>query len=289
MDMNEKIANAADVAFTVRSYEAGIANHVTLPTLCNYMQEAAGVNAARLGWGIQTLQTEGHTWMLSRLHVSVTRYVPWGETITVRTWPSGMKGRLIAKRCFLGFDERGEELFRASSEWLYVDMAAQKITKLPATFAALVPPGTPDFELPDIGGKFAHLPSVEGSADVLTRHSDLDFNDHVNNVHYVEWMLEGDGGHAGRVTLPGDSGHCADVTMPGEIDIVFRQAAKAGEALVSEFCTDGEKTLHAIRRPSDNAVLATAAMVGSRVPRDRNGAVGSRWRDGRMSEQEGVA
>jgi hypothetical protein len=60
---------------------------------------------------------------------------------------------------------------------------------------------------------------------------------------------EGDGGHAGRVTLP------------GEIDIVFRQAAKAGEALVSEFCADGEKTLHAIRRTSDNAILATAAMV----------------------------
>ena len=283
--MDEKIANASDVAFTVRSYEAGIANHVTLPTLCNYMQEAAGVNAARLGWGIQTLQTEGHTWMLSRLHVSVTRYVPWGETITVRTWPSGMKGRLIAKRCFLGFDEKGEELFRASSEWLYVDMAAQKIAKLPETFADLVPPGTPGFELPDIGGKFAHLPSVEGSADVLTRHSDLDFNDHVNNVHYVEWMLEGDGGR-GATALPGNGGHCADVAMPGEIDIVFRQAAKAGEALVSEFCAEGEKTLHAIRRPSDNAVLATAAMVGSCR---RDGLVGRAVAPRPPDEQESVA
>ena len=57
--MNGQIANASDVAFTVRSYEAGIGNHVTLPTLCNYMQEAAGISAARLGWGIQALQAEG--------------------------------------------------------------------------------------------------------------------------------------------------------------------------------------------------------------------------------------
>ena len=248
--MDEKIANASDVAFTVRSYEAGIANHVTLPTLCNYMQEAAGVNAARLGWGIQDLQAEGLTWMLSRLRVGVIRYVPWGETVTVRTWPSGTKGRLIAKRCFLGLDEKGDELFRASSEWLYVDMAAQKIAKLPETFADLVPVGTPDFELSDIGGKFAHLPSVEGSAEILTRHSDLDFNDHVNNVHYVEWMLE-------SVKCKVDVVKCG----VGDIDIVFRQAAKAGEALVSEFCADGEKMLHAIRRPSDGAILATAAMV----------------------------
>ena len=128
--------------------------------------------------------------------------------------------------------------------------SGEKIAKLPETFADLVPVGTPDFELSDIGGKFAHLPSVEGSAEILTRHSDLDFNDHVNNVHYVEWMLE-------SVKCKVDVVKCG----VGDIDIVFRQAAKAGEALVSEFCADGEKMLHAIRRPSDVAILATAAMV----------------------------
>ena len=249
--MTEQIPNASDVVFTVRSYEAGIGNHVTLPTLCNYMQEAAGISAARLGWGIQALQAEGLTWMLSRLRVSVSRYVPWGTTVTVRTWPSGTKGRLIAKRCFLGLDDGGAELFRASSEWLYVDLRSQKIVKLPETFGDLVPPGTPDFELPDIGGKFAHLPSAEGSAEILTRHGDLDFNDHVNNVHYVEWMLEAD---AQERVPPASS-------SPAELDIVFRQAAKAGESLASEFCTADGKTLHAIRRRSDDALLATAAMV----------------------------
>ena len=257
MEMNGQITKASDVAFTVRSYEAGIANHVTLPTLCNYMQEAAGISAARLGWGIQSLQSKGLTWMLSRLRVSVQRYVPWGETITVRTWPSGVKGRLIAKRCFLGLDEKGAELFRASSEWLYVDMAAQKIAKLPETFADLVPAGTPDFELPDIGGKFARLPSVDGSVEILTRHSDLDFNDHVNNVHYVEWMLESEKCKVESVKCGGRGA----TTLPMEMDIVFRQAAKAGESLASEFCVAEDKTLHAIRRQSDGTVLATAALV----------------------------
>lgn len=242
-----KIANSTDVNFTVRSYEAGIENHVTLPTLCNYMQEAAGISAARLGWGIQALQADGVTWMLSRLRVSVGRYVPWGETVTVRTWPSGMKGRLVARRCFLGLDESGAEIFRASSEWLYVDMAAQKIAKLPETFADIVSPGTPDFELPEIGGKFAHLPAVDASAEILTRRSDLDFNDHINNVHYVEWMLEA-------------------CESPAELDIVFRQAAKAGEALVAESCAVGDgRQLHAIRRRSDDAILATAAMANGNV------------------------
>lgn len=81
-----------DEKFAVRSYESGVSNHVSLPTLCNYMQEAAGLSADELGWGIHKLQDEGLTWMLSRLHVKVTDYVPWGTELVLRTWPSGMKG-----------------------------------------------------------------------------------------------------------------------------------------------------------------------------------------------------
>ena len=100
--------------------------------------------------------------------------------------------------------------------------------------------------------QFAQLPQVEGCADVLTRHSDLDFNDHVNNVHYVEWMLDG---RMENAKCKMENGGVA------ELDIVFRQAAKAGESLVSECCTAGGKSLHAVSRRSDGALLATAAMV----------------------------
>lgn len=238
-------ARFLDERFTVRSYESGVTNHVTLPTLCNYMQEAAGLSADELGWGIHSLQDAGLTWMLSRLHVKVADYVPWGTGLTMRTWPSGMKGRLLATRCFRVADETGRVVLEADSEWLYVDMKAQKITKLPEEFAALVPEGTPKVTFDDIGGKSVKLPSVTEKAEVLVRQSDLDFNDHVNNVHYVEWMLE---------ALPGRVG-------PSEIDIVFRSAARAGDALVSECFSEGERSLHQIRRISDGAILATAVML----------------------------
>ena len=234
-----------DETFAVRSYESGVTNHVTLPTLCNYMQEAAGLNADGLGWGIRKLQEEGLTWMLARLHMKVARYVPWGERIMIRTWPSGMKGRLLATRCFQGADSSGGEVLQAHSEWLYVNMRSQKIERLPDSFASLLPEGTPDIVFDDLGGKIMKLPSVTSSAEIRVRHGDLDFNDHVNNVHYAEWMLE---------ALPVEIG-------PAEMDIVFRAAAKAGDVIVSEcFCEDG-RSQHLIRRPADNQVLASAAMV----------------------------
>ena len=282
-----------DETFAVRSYESGVTNHVSLPTLCNFMQEIAGLSAEKLGWGIRKLQEEGLTWMLSRLHLKVARYVPWGEKITLRTWPSGMKGRLVATRCFQGADGAGAEVLQAHSEWLYVDMKAQKIAKLPETFADLVPAETPDILFNDIGGKFSQLPGVTSRVEIRVRQSDLDFNDHVNNVHYVEWMLEtmpvgtdpAGAAVAGRPPYQGTDPAGAAVsarppyqgtdpagaavagrppyqgTGPAEMDVVFRAAAKAGDTLISE-CFRGEgRTLHLIRRPMDGLVLATAAMV----------------------------
>ncbi len=238
-------ANFLDEKFTVRSYESGVTNHVSLATLCNYMQESAGLSADRLGWGICKLQDEGLTWMLSRLFVKVSRYVPWGTELTLRTWPSGMKGKLLATRCFQAVDSFGNEVFQAHSEWLYVDMKSQRIVKLPEDFASLVPEGTPAVEFNDLGGKSVKLHEEANRAEIRVRRSDLDFNDHVNNVHYVEWMLE---------TLTRCGG-------PSEIDIVFRSAAKAGEVLSSECLCEGNRSLHQIRRISDGTVLATAAMV----------------------------
>jgi acyl-ACP thioesterase len=238
-------ANFIDERFSVRSYESGVKNNVSLPTLCNYMQESAGISADKLGWGICKLQNEGLTWMLSRLYVKASRYVPWGTALTLRTWPSGMKGRLLATRCFQAADSVGNEVFQAYSEWLYVDMKSQKIAKLPDDFASLVPEGTPNVAFNDLGGKAVKLSEVIASTEIRVRYSDLDFNDHVNNVHYVEWMLE---------ALPGRIG-------PSEIDIVFRTAAKAGDVIVSECFCDGNRSSHQIRRVSDNSILATAVML----------------------------
>lgn len=236
--------NYLDETFMVRAYESGVTNRLCLPQLCNYLQEAAGLSAEQMGWGILKLQSEGLTWMLSRLQIKISRYPAWPCRLTVRTWPSGMKGKLLATRSFYVTDQEGQEIARAESQWLYVDRNANKIEKLPDSFASLVPAGTPSVQLEDLGGKTASLPAITHTAEIRVRHSDLDFNDHVNNVHYVAWMLE---------TLPSRTG-------PVQLDIAFRSAAKATDVLASQCFCEGEKSLHQIKRVSDDALLATAAM-----------------------------
>ena len=234
----------------VRSYETGVRNRLSLPSVCNYLQEAAGEHAEKLGFGILELQSRGVSWMLARLHLRLTRDVRWGEEVTVETWPSGLKGRLVALRDFRMRDAAGEQVLEGVSEWLTVDLAAQKIVRPSEDFAHIVPADVARVSLAaaEGQGKFAALAKVDAMSRVLVRRADHDFNDHVNNVHYVEWALE---------ALP-DSFRARPVR---ELDIVFRQAAHAGDELESRIEVMGSDSVRcAIVRPADNAHLATAVI-----------------------------
>ena len=239
-----------DETFCVRAYESGVNNRVTLPSYCNYLQEVAGNHARALGLGIRELQSAGFTWMLSRLHLVITSYAAWRELVNIRTWPSGMRGRLTATRDFRVRGDSGETLLLGVSEWLYVELGTLKIVRLPPAFAALAPEGTPQVDVPEAAGKIPDFAAAEWSATLTVRHSDHDFNNHVNNAHYVEWALEclPDGWNAARRVC--------------ELDIAYRAAATWGDTVISEAMREKDGVLlHRIRRASDQTVLATARTV----------------------------
>ena len=243
--------NTFELTYRVRSYETGVRNRLSLPSVCNYLQEAAGEHAEKLGFGILELQARGISWMLARLHLKLARDVPWGTDVKVVTWPSGLKGRLVALRDFQMFAADGDPILEGVSEWLTVDLAAQKIVKPSEVFARLVPPDVARVTLAaaDGHGKFAVLAKVDAEARILVRRADHDFNDHVNNVHYVEWALE---------ALP----EAFRTRSVRELDIVFRQAAHAGDELEARAeIVDDANLRCAIVRPADGALLATAALT----------------------------
>jgi len=247
---NNLPAHYRDEMFCVRAYESGINNAVTLPAYCNYLQEIAGNHAQALGLGIRELQETGHTWMLARLHLLVDGYAPWRGNVQVRTWPAGMRGRLTALRDFAARDDAGTPLLRGVSEWLYVDLLSQRVARLPPAFAALAPEGTPRAGVPETAGRIPEFAVPEWTAAVTVRHSDHDFNRHVNNAHYVEWALE---------CLPDAWREARRVC---ELDITYRTAARWGDTVLSEAVREGESVvLHRIRRAADQTVLASARTV----------------------------
>ena len=218
-----------------------------MPTICNLLQEAASLHAASLGFGKGDFAAAGEniSWVLTRMVVKMNRYPVWEDELTVETFPRGGR-KIVAWRDFEVKDAKGGTLGVASSEWMIIDLATRKIHAVPEkVFAANDPENAPvlgvepfaKFRFPEAAGAEAR--------DVRTftaMKSQIDLNGHVNNVHYISWMLE-----------PCES------RCPAEMEVVFRSETFAGDEVRVETAAAGGYTYHRVSAPDgkDHIVART--------------------------------
>jgi acyl-ACP thioesterase len=233
-------------AFRVRTYEVDPQRRLTLRALCAYLQEAAGMHAARLGASMERLAESGLAWVLHRMKLELSGWPRQGDDLEVRTWPSRFD-RVLADREF-EVVSAGARVAVASTRWAVADVRLRRPVRIP-DFILAIPVGERPAPL-TIGRE--ELPAV--TRPVLTRafpvrRSDLDVVGHVNNTQYVGWVAE---------TLPDE----AAALRPAALEIVFRQEALYGDVAVceSESLTEdgGPAFAHVLRRQSDGAELARA-------------------------------
>ena len=132
-------------SFKVRTYECGADGFATLPTICNFLQEAASANAESLGFSKSDFASAGEnvSWVLTRLVVKMDRYPKWEDEVTVETFPRGGR-KIVAWRDFEVLDAAGARLGVASSEWMLIDLATRRIVPVPEkVFAAADPADAP--------------------------------------------------------------------------------------------------------------------------------------------------
>lgn len=232
--------------FTVPAGACGAALRLALPALTDRFQEIAGRHAHEIGCGIQTLRAEGLTWMLGRLALRIEALPAWRDAVRLLTWPSGVRGRLAAERQFVLEDAGGRPLVTASSEWLCVDLKTGRLARMPDRIRDLADPDTPGFGLcrERFPAVWPGTPAAEAAFAV--RRADIDFNRHVNNVHYAAWMLE---------TLPEALFFRAE---PRLFDIEYRRAARLGDTVVSRTCPGADGLWHHTVTAPDGTEFARA-------------------------------
>lgn len=225
--------------FKIRASEIGADKKATLPAICSLLQEVAGNHALQLKFDITDLQQQKMTWVLHRLNIQIDRFPDWRETITIKTWPSGGDG-LRAHRDFLLLDEGGHTIGKSLSYWLILDMDKRRPIRIPKDILQSVPRDTKHV-LPVSDPVFEEIDNSKYSKSFEVRKTDLDLNEHVNNVRYVEWALS---------VLPENE-------KLSKIDIKFMAEAVLGDKVIAEYAA-GAKDLFQIRRLSDGTVLALA-------------------------------
>ena len=234
--------------FPIRYHELD-ANGLLRPVaLLNFLQDTGGMHAAQLGVSVRDLRQRGLTWVLSRIHLQVDRYLHAGDTVRVRTWPSQREG-LFTCREFELSDSCGRLFSRATTSWAVLNLTTRRPVRLQECL-----PDYPLLPRRAIDDRFASLPDFSDSSDeryrelpFLVRRSDLDSNRHVNNTVYTDWALE---------AVPDDTAalHLAS------LEVSFRAEAFYGDRILS-LCTvrrdeAGTECLHRVINGSERYELA---------------------------------
>lgn len=173
--------------FQVRSYEVKANGRVSMPAICNYFQEAAGIHADQLHFDISQLQEQGLTWVLYKMHVRIEQFPERWQNIQVKTWPSSGDG-LRAFRDYELLDEDGQLLGAALSQWMVLNIKTHRPVRMPKAVMEMgIQPNNHVLEI----DKSPIKPIDSGTPLFIHRvsTSDLDMNNHVNNVRYIEWMM----------------------------------------------------------------------------------------------------
>jgi acyl-ACP thioesterase len=247
---NNEAKNIHVEVFKVRSYEIDSRGQTSIQSICRYLGEIAGNHANELGASVGVLRSKGLTWVLSRLHVRMKKYPFWGEPIKIETWPSGREN-LFALRDFLIYVQ--EELIgAATTSWMVIDLARKKPTALPDFIIRISIPQRPR-AIADPFKKLPGLDEVTSTKAFNVRLSDLDTNQHVNFVNYIEWAVE---------TVPAET--WKNFRLEG-VEISYRAESRFGDRIISEAQEIDQKNqriyLHSLRKEKDNteaAVLKTA-------------------------------
>lgn len=174
--------------FTVCTWDVDYKNRLTMAAVFNYFQEVAGEHATRLGVGKDLLQQKNLAWVLSRMSVVLFRRPSWREKIIVETWPRGTN-KLFAVRDYAITDEMGATVAQARSGWLLIDVERMRPLR-PQVLTENLPTNQ---EKPALEDGLLTLGDGEALELVEARralYSDIDYNGHVNNARYVQWIQD---------------------------------------------------------------------------------------------------
>lgn len=171
--------------FEVMSFQISPEGKIRWAALSDLLQEVAWKHADSRDYGQQIFE-KGLVWVLSRMEFKMLERPVWGERIKVKTAAGSGINPLFAVREFLVENDKGKTLLTAISAWLLLDME----TKKPQRPGTVLPQESyqPMNVLPGINLKVPPIGDLIESYHFRVKPSDLDMNNHVNNVSYIRWI-----------------------------------------------------------------------------------------------------
>lgn len=228
--------------FIIRANEVDTSGILTIPAICNFFQEVAGNNAKDLNFDITDMKEQNLTWVLHRMDIHLESSAKWREEITVETWPA-TGDALRAYRNYRLLDSNGTEFGNCLSYWMVMNLETRRPSRIPQEVL-----DTRLTDRPHVtevkNNRIKPSKEADNEKRIIVRRSDLDMNNHVNNVRYIEWMLE--------------SISNIEVQKISNLDIIYMRETFVDDELIASSYQEADGTLIFKISSGDDKIIAVA-------------------------------
>lgn len=170
--------------FKIRAFMVDQDRRLTLSMLSNLFQEVAGNHANFRKLGFEEMKAMNRFWVLNRMRLEVKAYPMWLDEVEVHTWVSMMRGP-FSNRHFAIF-KNGKLLASSFTFWVAIDATSHKPVRVNSDGVVIL-----EDKIADCGPaeKLSALEDGQVIGEYKVQKSDIDMLGHVNNVKYLEWLL----------------------------------------------------------------------------------------------------
>ncbi len=239
--------NYFDKEFELRYFEMnkfGVASTITMLTL---LEEAAAEHCYSIDYSLYKLEQQNIGWVLISGAMQMDRYPRYKEKITIRTWLSGYS-TVRGTRENIIYDEKRNIIGKARGLWVFFDIERRRPIKIIDDIRERWQFCEEKSLDTNIVRKLKPLDNAVHNQEFNVHLFDVDTNKHVNNVRYLQWLVE---------SIPEE---VIDNYFLNNIEGRFVGEAHYGDSILS-YTEKGEREnsfVHTIRTKSDNKVCAIA-------------------------------
>lgn len=175
--------------YTVENRDIGDNNKATNKAMLKYLENIACRHSDEVGYGINSIEQTNVVWILLDWKFKVIERPVYGQTIKVRTWSRKME-KCCAYRDFEIYDENENKLAIATTKWVLLNAKNRKIQRIPEELKNkyFSEPERQVFE--EEIEKLHEVKCEQSNLKIKIRRTDIDINNHVNNLNYLDLAYE---------------------------------------------------------------------------------------------------